>query len=235
MNATAKLALLTAIGVSAFATPGLAAQTSASRYQDSVNYHVVDIGGGDHLNLRSRPTTAARVVAEIPFDQRGLATTGDEENGWIELRFWDEDGRAITGWASARFLEEDIDGEPTTYAVTGVDRYDGLEIRREEGDGRLVGTLRYDSTGVEGRGACTELYCPIRFSDRSGSLRGWVARENLKVERVADRPVEDETAYENDSASTSYWEDLRQRRAERRERWHAFWHRFWTGKRHASY
>lgn len=234
MNATTKLAILAAIGVSAFATPSLAAQAGANRYQDSVNYHVVDISGGDHLNLRSRPTTRARVVAEIPFDQRGLATTGDEENGWIELRFWDEDGRAITGWASGRYLEEDIDGEPATYAVTGVDRYEGLEIRREEGTGRLVGTLRYNATGVEGRGACSEYYCPIRFSDRSGSLRGWVARENLKVER-ADHPVEDDNVYTEDNTSTSYWEELRQRRAERRERRRAFWRQFWHGKRHATY
>ena len=235
MHATAKIAMLAVIGASAIASPALAGTANTYRTQDTLNYHVVDIGGGDHLNLRSRPTTAARIVAEIPFDQRGLATTGDEKNGWIELRFWDEDGRAITGWASARFLEEDIDGEPTTYAVTGVDRYDGLEIRREEGAGRLVGTLRYDATGVEGRGACSEFSCPIRFSDRSGSLRGWVARENLKVERVVDRPVEDENAYQDENASTSYWEDLRQRRAERRERWHAFWQRFWSGRRHASY
>lgn len=235
MHAAAKIAVLALVGASAITSQSLAGQVNTYRYQEHVNYRVVDIAGADHLNLRTRPTTSGRIIAEIPFDQRGLATTGDEESGWIELHFWDEDGRAITGWASARYLEEDVDGEPTTYAVTGLDRYDGLEIRREEGIGRRVGTLAWNATGIESRGACTEFYCPIRFSDRSGSLRGWVARENLKVERAADRPADDDNLYSENNSSSSYWEDVRRRREERRERMREFWRHFWGGKRHASY
>lgn len=234
MHPTAKIAALALITV--IATPAAADEVRSTRHSDRGNYHVVDIVGSDHLNLRSRPTTAGRVLAEIPFDQRGLAATGDERNGWVELRFWNDNGRAITGWVSARYLEEDLDGERTTYAVAGLARHEGLEIRREEGAGRRVGTLAWNATGIESRGACSDLYCPVSFYDRSGSLRGWVARESLKVERyTVQEPAAEPYAYDEPNTSGNYWDDVRQRREERRERWRGFWHRFWTGDRHASY
>jgi uncharacterized protein YraI len=227
MHATTKLAALTLIAATAFAVPASA---------ESIEYRVVDVSGGDHLNLRARPSTSGRVLAEIPFDQRALASTGEWRRGWVELRFWDDDGRAITGWASARYLEEDLDGLRTTYAVTGLDRGEGLAIRREEGEGRRVGTLAWNATGIVARGACSDLYCPIRFYDRSGSIRGWVPRENLKVERfIVPEPADEPYADAEPDMSSTYWDDLRRRREERRERWRAFWQHFWTGERHASY
>jgi hypothetical protein len=239
MRLSPKLAVLALVGASAFAVPATAA---TYRHDARLNYRVVEIAGSDHLNLRTRPTTTGRVIAEIPFDQRGLAATGEARNGWIELRFWDEDGRAITGWASERFLEADSDGQRMTYAVTGLGRSGGLEIRREEGVGRRVGTLAWNATGIESRGACSDLYCPVRFYDRSGSLRGWVQRENLKVERVAvvqpaDEPYGngDGYGYEQPNTSDNHWDELRRRREERRERWRAYWRRLWNVDRHASY
>ncbi len=230
------LAALALISVSAVATAG---EAKTYRPYDNLNYRVVDIAGADHLNLRSRPSTRGAILAEIPFDQRGLAATGDTENGWVELRFWDARGRAITGWASAKFLEEDQDDTKVTYAVTGIGRGDGLEISREEGYGRRVGTLAWNASGVESRGACADSYCPVRFYDRSGSLRGWVARENLKVERyevqqAADEPYDDDYGYEAPTASGNYWDDVRRRREERREKWRAYWRKFWRGDRHAT-
>ena len=228
------------IGAAAFATAAAAGEAKSYRHYDSINYRVVDIAGSDHLNLRSRPSTRGAILAEIPFDQRGLATTGDTQSGWIELRFWDEDGRAITGWASANFLEEDLSETRVTYAVTGIRRQDGLEISREEGYGRRVGTLAWNATGIESRGACAEAHCPVRFHDRSGSLRGWVLKDHLKVERYtvqqpADEPNGDDvTAYEEPTTSDNYWDDVRRRREERREKWRAYWRKFWTGDRHAT-
>ncbi|MEZ5924882.1 MAG: SH3 domain-containing protein [Hyphomicrobiaceae bacterium] len=234
MHPTAKITVLVLLSASAFAAT--AAQAATYRHTDLYNYRVVDIAGSDHLNLRSLPSTRGHVLAQIPFDQRGLAATGEEQNGWIELRFWDVRGRAITGWAYGRYLEKDRAGERTTYAVTGLSRYEGLEVRRAEGYGHRVGTLGWNATGIESRGDCTTTACPIRFYDRSGSLRGWVARDNLKVEASAPPQSVDEAAgYEAPSPSGSYWDDARQRRQERRERWRAFWRRVWTSDRHAGY
>jgi hypothetical protein len=233
MRPPLQLAALALITATAFTSRADAMTYDAD---EGFNYRVVDISGDDHLNLRSRPSTTGRILAEIPFDQRGLAATGDMRNGWIELRFWDENGRAIRGWASERYLEEDFSDERTTYAVTGLDRREGLAIRRDEGEGRRVGTLAWNATGIEARGACSDLYCPIRFTDRSGSIRGWVLRENLKVERFDVPQTADDTyAYQKPGTSSTYWDDLRQRREERRERWRAFWRRMWVGDRHASY
>lgn len=231
-------AALALISSSAFATAALAEVRTYRPYD--INYRVVDIAGADHLNLRSRPSTRGAILAEIPFDQRGLASTGEMENGWVELRFWDARGRAITGWASANFLEEDQDDTRVTYAVTGMDRYDGLEIRRDEGYGRRVGTLAWNATGVESRGACSDQFCPVRFYDRSGSLRGWVSKDNLKVERyevqqAADEPYRDNGyGYEEPTSTSNYWDNLRRRREERRERWKAYWRKVWHGERHQT-
>jgi hypothetical protein len=234
MNPNPKLAALALIAAGAFASTADAAEAKTLGRYDGINYRVVDISGDDHLNLRSRPTTVGRILAEIPFDQRGLASTGEVRNGWIELRFWDASGRAIIGWASARYLEADVDGERTTYAVTGLGRREGLAILREEG-GRRVGTLAWNATGIESRGECSDLYCPIRFADRSGALRGWVLRENLVTERFdAAQPADEPYAYEEPDAGGTYWDDVRIRREERRARWRSFWRRVWTGDRHAG-
>lgn len=239
MRPTRTLAALALIGTVAFATAATA-EVKSYRHYSAPNYRVVEVSGADHLNLRSRPSTRGYVVAEIPFDQRGLASTGEMENGWVELRYWDEDGRAITGWASAKFLEEDLSEARVTYAVTGIRRHDGLEIRREEGYGRRVGTLAWNATGIESRGDCSTSHCPIRFYDRSGSLRGWVSKDHLKVERYvvqqpADEPYGDDGyGYEAPTTSDNYWDDVRRRREERREKWRAYWRKFWKGDRHAT-
>ena len=235
MRPTYTFAVLALIGTASLASAATAGEVKTYRHDDSINYRVVDIAGSDHLNLRLRPSTRSAILAEIPFDQRGLASTGEMANGWVELRFWDDRGRAITGWAAGNFLEEDQDDTLVTYAVTGIRRDDGLEIRREEGYGRRVGTLAWNATGIESRGACTETYCPVRFYDRSGSLRGWVSKDHLKVERYEVQQANDEPyAYEEPSDTGNYWDELRRRREERRERWRAYWRRFWTGDRHAS-
>jgi len=68
-------------------------------------FDVTGVGGGDALNVRAEPTTAAPVVATLSAGARGVEVVAlDPSGGWGRVNAGEG-----SGWVALRFLREEAD------------------------------------------------------------------------------------------------------------------------------
>lgn len=216
----------------ALAAAPIAAGSAAASHLDSARYRVVDVKGSHMLNLRRGPTIFSRVVAEIPFNERGLVATGRRFGQWIEIEYLVDDPFAghYKGWVSLRYLDRDDVRRPTLYRVVDVPRFRGLDVHKRPGDHwRVVGTIPADAGGIQSRGDCTDGWCPIRYFGKNGRLEGYVRQEHLAVERIFTTQDDRLARHDEPTLDDETWlsDDL----DDRRERWQHFWRRVLVGER----
>jgi uncharacterized membrane protein len=68
-------------------------------------YRVVNVAGGDSLNIRAEPTASAEIIGVFAPDQTGIEVTGISPDGkWAQVN-----GDESSGWASLRFLAKELE------------------------------------------------------------------------------------------------------------------------------
>ncbi|MGI9405737.1 MAG: SH3 domain-containing protein, partial [Hyphomicrobiaceae bacterium] len=191
-----------ALTVTAMAGAGMWATPAAATADGPDYYRVVDVRGTDSLQIRARPSQHARSLGSIPFNARRIDHTGRYRRGWVRVVYGGQ-----RGWVKNRFLAEDGgSGEAGTYKVTGLSYGSKLNIRRKPGRwSRVLGTIPYNTSGLQNCGACNGDWCPVHHN----GVDGWVSKRFLKVERYPayapayaqgqnDRPNDTDDWYEND-------------------------------------
>jgi hypothetical protein len=93
----------------------------------------------------------------------------------------------VTGWANGRYLAVDKRRDEVTYFVTGLRRWDELNIRARPHEGsRIKGVLRHDATDIRSGGSCHDGWCPVEASVGNSGWRrvsGYVKQDFIAVTR----------------------------------------------------
>ena len=148
--------------------------TPAFAYADGPDYYrVVNVTGGQTLNLRARPGRFSNVVNKIPFNARKLGNRIEFKGQWTRIEY-----KGQTGWVHSKFIAEDSHNGGTIYKVVNTNSWDQLNMRkRPKISSRIVGDIPGSAQYVEECGACKGLWCPVRFN----KVDGWVHKKFLAV------------------------------------------------------
>jgi uncharacterized protein YgiM (DUF1202 family) len=143
---------------------------------------------GETLNVRRDPSAKSPALATLSEGEvvRNLGCRMSGSTRWCNIR--SITGMDVTGWVSARFLQEAAAPKPGSgtggeaFVVTGLPAGDALNVRSRPGaDSRILATLRQGER-VE-RFECEKLgkdrWCKIR-STGGVTVTGWVNNAYLK-------------------------------------------------------
>jgi hypothetical protein len=184
MRSLTHLAKATALAV-ALAGPALATPSKAADY-DAPDFRVVTLPGNQVLQLFDHADYRARVIAELPFDARGLEATGLRAGRFIEVTYHAPWGSSFTGWADAQFLSRDSRFEGTLYQVVNVGRGElVLSAYDDRGPHRVM--LPGGSTNLVAAGPCDRGYCRVRYTSHYLTIEDNVPQANLAVSRLSSQ------------------------------------------------
>ncbi len=185
------LALAAALGV---------ALTSGTANADASGpdfFRVVDVTGGDRLNMRTAASTEGAVISSIPPDANGITNFGCQ--GGLTLEQWSDATEAernasrsrrwclvgydrVIGWSSGRFLAEGS-GPDAFEAGERIGRLEGSEwraVRISSEPTEVEATVAFGADGaVSGNSGCN------RFMGRLNNDAGVIAFGPLAATRKA--------------------------------------------------
>lgn len=173
-----KAAGLAAAALMSLSLTLLASEAEAGRYRRET-YRVVGVAGSDMLQLMSAPGHWSDLVAEVPFDGRGLSATGAVRGGWMQVA-WESDGEVVTGWARREFLARDNRYQPTVFRL--VPGSGSVKVRLQAGEaGSVIGIIPPGATGLKAYGDCQDGYCAVSYGRGRWQVDGWVRQDLLVV------------------------------------------------------
>ncbi len=70
------------------------------------NFRVVGVASWDKLNVRSRPSSNARLRGTLTSGAACIALTGKCRSGWCPIKH-----RNVSGWVNSRFLARDVNAQ----------------------------------------------------------------------------------------------------------------------------
>jgi SH3-like domain-containing protein len=148
-----------------------APQAEADPIVPGEEHCVINVRTNDVLNIRSRPTSRARVEAQKRYNACGIVVSRPCRGNWCSV----EDGH-VRGWAHRHFLAA---VSPALYCVTGVAPGDVLNLRAYPSPQSRVLTRL-------GRHQCGIAFLPHSIGNwqkiRVAGWQGWVNRRYLSGE-----------------------------------------------------
>ncbi len=187
-------------------------------------YRVVKVNGSATLHMRARPGKFSRSVYNLPFNARRLNNRIETRGSWALVEY---DGR--TGWVHTDYLAEDDGNRPTVYKVTGLESWDGLNIRKNPKAGsRIIGEVPGSADNIEDYGDCKGLWCPIRYDN----VEGWVHKRFLAVVPSKLNPSPGDRYYSQYERRRDFRDRYDNEYMGLRERRPTWFDRFWMRNKH---
>lgn len=154
-----------------FLAVGLATMSGGAQADPVVpgeEHCVVNVRDSDRLNMRSRPSSRAEIVARKRYGDCGILVHEDCRGSWCSV----EDGHSL-GWVHRHYIAM---VSPAMYCVSGVAPGDVLNVRAyPSAQSRVIARL--------GRHHCDIAFLPYAAGGwqkiRTGGWQGWVNRRYL--------------------------------------------------------
>ena len=145
------------------------------------HYRVVKVSGAMSLHMRSKPGKLSPTIYKLPFNARHLSNRIETRGRWALVEY-----KGHIGWVHMDYLAEDAPYQPTIYRVTGLENWDGLNLRKGPKAGSpIISSIPGSAKNIEESGICRGLWCPVRFD----GIEGWVHKRFLSVVPYPDIPV----------------------------------------------